>query len=213
MSDFQTLKARVADEMKRGELTACATAVQNAVLDAIAFYRSRRFPWNEFDGELKTTVASTTAVTLSTTAAPKIRDIDSIKITINSRDYILKPRTWRELDAADSGQFFGYPEYYAIHANQIRMYPPPAGAYVLRLAGLQDLVEPSAGSSADFSNAWTTDGEELIRLKAKANLFSNELRFAEEAEYMMNRAQRVYREITKETRGRQSAGRTRPTKF
>jgi hypothetical protein len=37
MSGFATLKARVADEMKRGELTASATAVQSAVLDAIKF--------------------------------------------------------------------------------------------------------------------------------------------------------------------------------
>ena len=45
---FGAMKARISNEMKRGELSASATAVQDSILSAIKYLERRRFTWNEF---------------------------------------------------------------------------------------------------------------------------------------------------------------------
>jgi len=216
MSTFGVMKARIAQEMKRGELTASATAVQASVLSAIEFFKRRRFHFNEFNDALLTASASATYVTLSRLATDSgIRPIifDSIKAVIGTRDYPLTARNWREIDSVDAGQWYGYPEWYAIHSEKIRLYPPPNQAYVLRISGVKDLIEVTAGAAAGVTNAWTNDAEEMIRCKAKSTLFRDELRNMQMAGIFESEAERVYKELLKEVTAKTSAGRIRPTNW
>ena len=216
MSTFGVMKARVAAEMKRGELTASATAVQAAVLSAIEFFKRRRFYFNEFNDALLTASASATYVTLSRLVSDSsIRPIifDSIKAVIGTRDYPLTARNWKEIDSIDAGQWYGYPEWYAIHAEKIRLYPPPNQAYVLRISGVKDLIEVTAGAAAGVTNAWTNDAEEMIRCKAKSTLFRDELRNMQMAGIFESEAERVYKELLKEVTAKTSSGRIRPTNW
>ncbi len=209
------LKKKIADEMKRSELTQSATAVHTAVVEAIQHYQRRRFPWNEFNNQLKTTVASTTAVTLSVNGLGKIYSVDSIKAVIGSRDYPLSKRQWIELDRIDSGQFYGYPEYYAIQNEEIRLYPPPNDAYVLRISGIRQLEEVSLQAASTADNAWIDPdrGGNMIKLKAKAILFRDHLRSPNMADRMEVEASKEFRELSRETREKQSSGRIRPTRW
>jgi hypothetical protein len=205
MSGFATLKARVADEMKRGELTASATAVQSAVLDAIKFYEGRRFPFNEFLDTGHVTVADSPYVTL--TATLRVVKLDTVKVTIGSRDYPLKPTTWLSIDSIDSGQWSGYPEYYARYLeNRLRLYPIPNDAYTVKLSGIKKLEEVSAGATASASNAWTGVLEEPVRLYAKGVLFRDQLRAPELAQVAFTEAERKMREYKRESRQYQSGG-------
>lgn len=205
MSDFQTMKARIATEMKRGELTASASQVQSAVISAIDFFKRRRFWFNEVHDT--TLSVSTSSVTLPASFII----IDSVKAVIGSRDYPLQRRTWHEIDSIDSGQWTGYPEWYSIHGDQIRSYPPPNDTYVYKLSGVVELTEISANASAAATNSWMTDAEEMIRCQAKGYLFRDEVRNFTIADIFFREAQRVYRELNRENRAKLSSNRIRPT--
>jgi hypothetical protein len=205
---FAVMKARIASEMKRGELTASATAVQSAILDAIDFWKDRRFTFNEFRDENHSTSASVAYVTITSTL--KIVKLDSVKVTIGTRDYPLIPQTWQYLEMIDSGQWTGYPEMYARYEEDlIRMYPIPNDGYVVKLSGIKELTEISASATGSASNAWTGQAEELIRLHAKGNLFRDQLRNGEQAGVMFTQAERRYLVLQRRMGKQAGSGRLR----
>jgi hypothetical protein len=213
MSDFGTMKRRIAREIKRGEILADSTAVGASIVSAIQFFETRRFHFNEFEGELKTTVQSVTAVTLSTINVPQIVTLDSVRMVIGQRDYPIMKMPWHRLESIDSGQYYGYPEMYSIRANQVRLYPPPQDTYPMRWAGLKKLEEVSLGASDAASNAWVLDAEEMIRLKAKANIFRDELRNPNLARAFDQDAENAQRQVKRETAMITGSGRVLPTRF
>lgn len=208
---FGVIKTRIADEMRRGELTACATAVATAVISAIEFFKRRRFYWNEFVDTTYTHSASQTYVTLSS----DVIQIDSMKAIISSRDYPLSPLGWRELDAMDAGQVFGYPDFYAIKADRVRLYPAPSQDFTIRTAGIRELPEVSVSATANATNAWvqTDNGEAMIRAKAKAILFRDHLRNHQQAQAFDTEAERVANQIERENKAKTATGRIRPSSW
>lgn len=214
MSTFGTMKARVAREMKRGELTACATAVQDSVLSAIQLVQNYRFAFNEFNEATLTASSSESFAALS-----RLKDsagavvvpakIDTIKVLITSRDYPLTERAWAEIDAIDSGQWYGYPEWYAIHAEKIRLYPAPNQDMILKVSGVRNLMEVTAGAAAGATNGWMVDAEEMIRCIAKGNLFRDELRNPTAADYFFGEAVKTRRELQRRATNLASSGRVR----
>lgn len=216
MTTLGDLRSRISDEMKRVELSAGAAAVKYAVLDAIQFYQRRRFPWNEFTDALHTTTTSATMVTLSAESITGgILRLDTIKISLNSREYELVPKSWAYLDSLDSGLYFGYPDYYAIRDNQVRLYPPVQDASVLRMSGLKRLTEIFDAASNSASNAWTDPerGAHIIRLKAKSILFRDHLRNPGMADYMDAESAKAYAEVANEIKNKSSSRRISPTRF
>lgn len=215
MSDFVTMRTRIAEEMQRGDLSSGTTAVGSAIVSAIKRLERRRFYWNEFNGASNS--ISTSFMTLASLSAkiggrPII--LDTVKVVIGPRDYMLLRRTWKELEEIDSGQWQGYPEYYAVHGGSIRFYPPPLDTFETRISGVKSLDEiASAGSSDDASNAWVVDGEEMTRQLAKSILWADVYHDAQAADYFEARSQRAYRELRREIVAKQAAGRIRPTIF
>lgn len=210
MSDFQTMKARIADEMKRGEITACATAVGRAVISAIQFFETERFEWNEFRDETHTTTQDDPY--MSITATLRIVSLDSVKVVIGSRDYPLTEWNWHAMEAIDSGQWAGYPENYAWYAEQIRFYPIPNNAYTVKLAGIRRLNEISLSAVGTASNGWMVNGEEMVRLQAKAVLFRDEVRAPTTAAAMFTEAERAKRRARRTITAKQGS-RVRPMYF
>lgn len=209
MSDFGTMKARIAGEMKRGELSASSSAVQAAVLSAIAHLERRRFTWNEFQDEVGTASSSTTYVPFSNFSVTPLV-VTTVSMIIGTRDYPLSRRTFQELESIDAGQWFGYPDYYAIHGEKFRLYPAPNGDYGMRIAGIKRLTEVSAAASTNASNSWMVEGEELVRLTAKSMLFRDELRNPELATYFKMEATQMMRELQKEVSSKAFSGRLVP---
>ena len=210
MSTFGEMKARIAGEMKRGELVSSATAVSRAVLSAIQHFETERFPWNEFRDETHTTVADDPY--LSITATLKIVKLDSVRVTIGARDYPLIEKDWSSIELIDSGQWAGYPEWWCWYGEQIRMYPIPNDAYTVKLAGVRRLTEVTASASASATNSWMTDGEEMVRLYAKGSLFRDELRAPMLAQQMFTESMRARRQVKRTSTSLQGA-RVRPMYF
>lgn len=206
MSDFGTMKQRIADEMARGDLSVSATAVQSSVISAIARLERKRFVFNEFYD--KTLTASGTFAPLSQMAIVPVI-VDSIKIVSGSRDYPITRRSWDELNSIDAGSYTGSPDYWAIQGQNIRLYPPPASDTVCKLAGVQKLTDISAAAATTATNAWMTDGEEMVRLLAKSMLFRDYVRNPQAAGYFESESARAERELMREQRAMVGVGRLR----
>jgi hypothetical protein len=70
-------------------------------------------------------------------------------------------------DGAQTGQ----PAFYAWQDESIRIEPVPNDAFALRFGCFLKITAPASDSEA--GNRWMTDGELLIRCRAKAELYAH----------------------------------------
>lgn len=205
--DFQTIKARIADEMKRADLTACATSVQNSVLDAVKYWETKRF-W--FNTARDTSKLTTTGSAFLSSVPSSILKIDSLKLTVNATDYALKPVPYSLIDSIDTANFTSYPEVYSFYnvgtataTSVIRFYPVPQGAYTATVSYLRRLP---ALASADSTNQWVVEAEPMIRAYAKGLLFEHQLRAPDRAQRMYDMAVQEYRSLRKVNQYQRATG-------
>lgn len=179
MATLGELKTRIADEIVRSDLT---TQISRAIDSAIAFYGRRRFRFNVQDTALAV-VAGTTAYTL-----PTVREVDAI-LDGDGWPLVGRPAEWFDWDLTATGT----PTDWAWRAGVLRLYPTPSAGASFVVRGLVTLP---ALTSDGQSNAWTTDAEDLIRFRAKADLFANVIREnAEEVAVCRAQEQEAYREL------------------
>jgi hypothetical protein len=153
------MRSRIDDELLRG--STINTQIDREIVSAIDHYKRKRFWFNE-----GTTTSSTAASGEYQARPATILDLDSLRITISSGTYPLDERHFSTLEQWSTGTTLtGQPTDFAPYKDTFRLYPIPDGIYTLTWAGLLDLGTPSV--DADTS-AWFTDGEELIRERAKA---------------------------------------------
>ncbi len=200
MSDTNALRARIASELGR-ELSldfgnsgeSFATAVNREINAAIKHYESGRFRFNERNNvEWATTVAGTRNYSLP----PDFLKMDTLKLIRSGQYQRVTQSKWDEIDNKDlivAGTSRGIPCEYAIRGNVLRLFPVPqdawtlVGSYIARtlptsLTGSYTAVIPfgsysltitSTASHNNQINGWTTDGEELIRARARAGVRIN----------------------------------------
>lgn len=250
MSDTNTLRARIASELQfpltnsfgtTGETF--ATAVNRCINSAQKHYESTRFRWNERkNNEFATGVAGTRTYSLPA----DFISMDSLKVKYSDSQLQLKKRSWEELDAKDtqiSGNSRGIPCEYAIGGNVVKLWPIPSsvtmtfaasyirrflptsvtGSYtaVMPMAGSYSLTVTTTASHNNRCNGWTTDGEELIRTRAvadiKINYRRNPTAMAEMARLFVAREaflsiheRQAYERLSDETFDAVATGRIRP---
>lgn len=206
---YSDMQSRIADELARSDLT---SQIQNAILSAILFYQSNRFWFNEDRSIVFTTVSGQEFYTSSDNASiPNLLEIDAITLTSNSNRYDLTARPYEYLEKISvNASITGLPTDYAYYNQQLRLYPVPNGAYSTRISALKRLTTLSLGSD---TNAWTTDGEELIRCRAKMDLFSSVVRDPDMAQIMMLRENAARDALYQETSRRIGTGYVMPTEF
>lgn len=167
MSTLAVMKARIADELARSDLT---SQIAYAISDAIKAYEDERFHFNE-----------SRAITVSTVADQEFYDEnDAAAIaTINKIDYVgvyvgdimsrLKAETPANIELmSQNGTGTGTPYAYCWYGNQIRLYPTPNTALTVRIGAAVNVAAPAA--DATTGNAWMTHGERLVRSRAKLEL-------------------------------------------
>lgn len=159
MATLAVMKARIADELNRSDLT---SQIALAITSAIDNYKYTRFWFNE-----GTATSSTAADTEYVSQPATLLSVDSIAITISANDiYTLDPKSYAMLELLQGASFSsGQPYYYAPYKEQYRLYPVPDAIYTLTWSGI---IDDTAFSSDSDSNAWSTEAEELIRQRAKA---------------------------------------------
>lgn len=170
MATYAVLKARIADELNRADLT---SQIALAIQSAIDHWKYKRF-WMSEKVILNTTTASLEYQPYPTETAGdsnNLLKLDSLLLDSGSGYYRLIPKSAGELDywsqgSADTPQI---PYFFADYANAVRLYPIPNDAYNLKWEGVVEPT-PSALSNDADTNFWTTQGEALIRQRAKAIL-------------------------------------------
>lgn len=221
---YGDLQARIADELIRSDLT---SQIKIAILSAITTYQRERFYFNESRSSTFSTVAGQEFYTSADLAAiPNLINIDTVLFYQSpSYRYPLDVRTWDELElwSLNPNTVSGFPSDYAYYAQQLRLYPIPSGVYTVRLSGVQRLTPDPLSADSD-TNAWMTDGEELIRQRAKGDLLINTIRDpdyqAGQAQlammgesYLCHAEKSAYLAVRGQTTQLLSSGRVRATQF
>lgn len=213
MSDYGTMRTRIAREMRRGEITASATAVGAAIASAIQFYETEALFFNEFTDVTATASSSVTLVPFSRFGVHPVEVYSLVVIGSTTDPFPLDRRTFAELELFDSGQTFSDPDFYALIAENVRLYPVPSENVTLRMAGVKRLTEVTACATSAATNGWMTDAEEVIRLRAKSLLFRDELRSPQQASYFEVEAEKARMRLFDRAGSLASAGRVRSSMF
>ena len=167
MSDLATMRARIASELRRSNIT---SQIASAITTAIEAYQQERFFFNERRDVTFPTVALQEFYTSANSASiPLLIKLDYANVYVGGTAYTLVPQgaaTMEEL--SDSSTNTGQPSEYVWYGESLRLYPVPDGAYTIRLAGVFVAAAPAADDEA--SNPWMTKAERLIRSRAKLEL-------------------------------------------
>jgi hypothetical protein len=167
MTTLAIMKARIADELARDDLT---SQIAYAITDAITAYEDERFHFNE-----------TRAITFPTelgqefydendaAAIATIQKVDYVKVYIGDQAFDVRYEDPGEMESLSvSGTMRGIPWSYTWYGNQVRLYPTPDQAYTIRIGASVKVAPPVADDTA--GNAWMTHAERLIRSRAKLEL-------------------------------------------
>ncbi len=201
MTALADLKARIADEINRTDMT---SQIALAISTAVKAYKSTRFAFNESTDTL-VTVAGTAEYSTATVAPndlpSDIIDIDTARITVNSNRYLLEPVTFETIDANDvSTTYTSRPIWYAWRAEALRLYPCPDAAYTIDLRYHADVAEET----------WCTRAEALIRARAKKELYLHALFDTASAQTMEMIEVQEKAALLREMRHKQTSGRVVP---
>lgn len=208
-NDLGTMWARIADEIRRTDLT---TNIATEVQDAIKFYEAERFWFSESRTNTFSTVLAQEFYGSSDLAImPNIIKIDQAVITISGNRYPLNRRDWDYMEhVAMNPSTNGQPQDWCYYAEQIRLYPIPDAVYSIRLSGVFQLGTLS--TSAD-TNAWMVEGEQLIRNMAKRNLHANRTHNPEQKAEAEEQTSLALANLRAKNALHLSSGRQRPTSF
>ena len=167
MSTLAIMKARIADELARDDLT---SQIAYSITDAIAAYEDTRWFFNETRAVTFSTVASQEFYTSSDAAAiATIQKFDYVKVYVGNQAYDLTYEAPGEMENLSvSGTQIGTPWSYTWYGEQIRLYPIPDQVYTIRIGASVKVAAPA--SDAETGNPWMTHAERLIRSRAKLEL-------------------------------------------
>lgn len=194
MTTFGVMQARIADEIARTDLT---TQIKDAIKTAIKKYERRRYYFNQKVDTTFSTVADQEYYGSAALAdIPDIAEIDSATVTLTGVKSPLDEFDHSLIDSLQNGQVTGTPEAYSYAAQKIRLYPIPSGVMTITLSYIYRFATLSLDAD---TNAWMTDGEELIRCAAKAELYEHTIRNAGAADRMRALAEVASKDIMTET--------------
>jgi hypothetical protein len=166
MSTLGDLESRIYREVH----TTLSTDVRNAVLEAVEYYKTERFWFNE--AQVSFDVSLTSIYSLAT-IIPAMVNIDTIKIYQGSIPYVVSRSTWNKLDEIDTGTAATpTPTDYAIHHEMLRFYPTP-NVTTSAVVTYHKAITMTASNTA--SSVWTNEAADLIRHRAKAYLYAGVL--------------------------------------
>lgn len=205
MSTFGNMVSRIRSDLDRG--SDFDSRIKQAIEDAIKFYRARRLGFN-----MKRATTSTVSSTEFYALPLDFLEVDTLRLLEDSSYYNrMEEVTFAWLDDVSVNQTHtSTPKKFAVQNRELRLYPIPDTAYTLQMSFLYDLAGVSASASDAATNAWMTEGEELIRLHATADLLENYIGGQESmlaAQVLQNRENRVYGELKRRANREQSTGR------
>ena len=177
MSTFLQMKTRVADDIKRSDLT---TQIGVSINRAIEFYEKERFFFNETNGTFST-VSGQESYGTSDSIPTTIAEIDTVTITQTSTNiFTLGKTSFESIRGLNAGgtTATGVPIYYSFYQEKFWFYPIPNGVYTITVYFKKNYAQLSAdGDTNDF----TEEAEDLIEARARWWLYKRIIRNYEDA--------------------------------
>jgi hypothetical protein len=165
MATFLDMITRIQDDLVNESVT--VAQIKAAIITAISNYENNQFYFNQKVGTFPTVISQEYYGAAALADIPNILRIRASNITIPGLKVQLNPVDFAEIDMQQTGAYLGRPVAYASFQQQLRLYPIPDAVYVVQLAYVYKFATLSADAD---TNAWTNDGEELIRQAAKRRL-------------------------------------------
>jgi len=210
MTTRATIEAQIADDLARSDLS---NQISNAVDTAIRSYRFERLGFNEAY-KVTATLSTSADTMLLTSISVRFRKLDRVRIVRAAGDYLdLYHRDYDWIMSRQDVRVTCQPVEYAVYNNAIHFDSMADQNYSLLFDGLKELGNVSASYSAGDTSAWFTDARELIRHRAKREVYANVLKDMELAA-AAGAAEKEALRILKAEHGEQiSTGFIRPTEF
>ena len=186
MATFYATVTRILDELNRSDLTSQAGL---AVRSAIEYYSNEAWGFNE-------TATSYAVVTASYSYAlpADFRAEVFVGIDYNARRYPLCTTSYIDWQSGFDTDYVGIPGRYTLWADKINLEPIPDRTLTLNIGYVHTLPELTDSAS----NGFTSELEELIRMRAEADLLNNTIRGTEAfQEALLKKAQEqdAYRSV------------------
>lgn len=210
MATLGTMKARIASELARG--SSLTNQIAAAISTAIQAYQKHRFRFNETLPGTEVTFPTVAGQANYSANGQSIFQVDYLMANIGNTWVDLRremPETIKALN--DTGSSAGQPISWALEGETIILHPVPSGVWTLRIAGIFSYPEPENDDEA--GNRWMTDGELLIRCRAKHEIALHVTRNYDMAKAMATAANDAKSELERERNQLIKTGRIRPMQF
>ena len=191
MATYGAVVNRIVDELPRGDASITAVVAQQ-LLDAVSFYTTDRFWFNEKHTTL------TTSSSLAYYSWPSdLLEIDSVVVSdTGGTEYELEPMDFKSMNALDGGTTFGRPIWYSTYNKQFRLYPVPDQTYTFVVS---HQYSPATLSATSDTSVWTVEAESLIRARTKYLLSAGRFKDAEGASFYKSLEQEEYTRLKDQT--------------
>lgn len=209
MSDVAEMVTRIEGHLNRGNKY--RSEVNDAIVDAVKFYKDRRFHFNT-----KRATASTVASQEYYALPADLIEVDMIRVLYSSGAYSdpLDEVTYRWIERHRTNvSYTSQPEKFALQGLDLRLWPVPDAAYTLTMTYHRDIGGFSATLTSTLSNEWTTDAEPMIRFTALADVLENTIggpEASQAAQTNQRRANAWYKSLRRKANRRESSGKLMP---
>lgn len=194
MTTYGVMQARIANEIARTDLT---TEIKEAIQTSIAKYESTRYYFNnKVESTFSTVVDQEYYTSSALSDIPDISEILSMTVAVNGVDRPISQRDHVQIDQLQSGAIKGIPYHYSYAQQKLRLYPIPNAVMTVTMAYIYRFTALSLDAD---TNAWMTEGEELIRCCAKSELYEHVIRNPAMADRMYARAAAAEKALLTET--------------
>ena len=164
MSDFATMVRRIRTDLNRG--SAHDSRIKEAISDAIVRYTPHRFAFN-----LKRSRTVLTSETEFVSLPTDWIEVDHIRLERADERYPLREVSYDWIEDKQRGRpATGEPTHFSIQNREMRFYPAPDSSYTLVMSFQCAFTNVTASASDAATNAWLTEGEELIRKHAMSEV-------------------------------------------
>jgi hypothetical protein len=202
MTTLAIMKARIANELRRDDLT---SDIADAITSAIDAYNHELLYFNEFRTTTFNTVAGQSIYTSSDEATlGRILKIKYAFLLVGTIPYKMCQRHIEEVENWNLWTgYSGEPDQYAWFGQQLHISPIPGDVYTVRLGAYLKMAAPA---DADIGNVWMTDAERLIRCRAKGELYTHVIKLPAKAEEMFAMAEEALAQLKEKTRNMSEVG-------
>lgn len=191
MSTLGILKERVASELRRDDLSSATefrvvsqvSDIHDAIHTAISEYQHEKlyFMQDRATVTFNTVAAQDRYTSADAAGIARITKIDYAYAVISGMSVKLWPRRADLMEGSNlgDGSLSGQPAFYSWFAESIVLEPIPNDAFAMRFGCWLKITAPAADDTT--GNRWMTDGELLIRSRAKAELYAHVIKDTQKA--------------------------------